>query len=169
MESRRSLLIRVSLILSICVSAQPGISGETIYVQAAKASLKGEAKSTAPATAELSRGAPLNVLEKNGNWLKVETAGKVGWIPKLFTSTHPPIGQADLAGNEKVNAEKASRKRPGQQSVAASARGLMENQRSRQGREQYRLNFQAVDKVEKKAIDPAEAEKFNQETSGNNP
>ncbi|OFZ20657.1 MAG: hypothetical protein A2X94_04045 [Bdellovibrionales bacterium GWB1_55_8] len=124
---------------------------EIVYVQAEKTALKAGPQMAAPTIGPLVRGEELEVLEKRGVWLRVRqtrSGGREGWVSKLFTSSHKPVGHATLSQEVKVSLEKASRRRESSYSVTASTRGLNADERVRGGRELFRADYDALKKME---------------------
>lgn len=138
-------------------------SPSEVYVQAASAKLKVEAKAGSADVHTVSRGATLKVLSAQGSWYQVEVDGKKGWISKLFTSPNKPVGQAEVFQTEEVSKEKVSRKRSSNYSVTAATRGLSAGGRQGGGREQFRSNDQELERMEGQKVDPKILEQFEKE------
>lgn len=138
-----------------------------IYVQAASAKLKVEAKAGSADVLSVSRGESLKVLQVQGSWYQVEVQGKKGWISKLFTSPNKPVGQAEVFQTEEVSKEKVSRKRSSNYSVTAATRGLSAGGRQGAGREQFRSNDQELQRLEGQKVDPKVLEQFEKEGNTN--
>ena len=134
-----------------------------LYVQPATSKLKIEPNSQAADVKVLSRGAPVKVLETKGTWYKVSVDKSEGWISKLFVSPIKPVGADQTAQLNDVSPEKLSRKRAGQYSVTAAARGLSSGGRGRKNTEDYRANNQALEEMENIKVKPAEIKNFDTE------
>lgn len=137
--------------------------GQSMFVQSVKAELRASPSNSAESRATLARGTEVNVLNTQGAWSEVEAGGKKGWCLKLFLSAHKPIGAAALEKELAPSVEKSTRRRSSSYSTAASARGLMSDERTRQGREKYRSDYEAVDKMNQEKVPDEAVEKFNNE------
>ena len=158
-------LALISFSISLGAGAAETEKGEKIYVQSVKADLKTEPKLTATSVLSLRRGAELLVLKKEGAWLNVTSAGKTGWISKLFVNSNKPVGAAELATEllSDQGLAKATRRRSSSYAVSASTRGLTAGSRTREGREKYQADYDAVDKLEKtdqKTLSEKDVRKF---------
>ncbi len=134
-----------------------------LYVQPATSKLKSEPNSQSADVKILSRGAPVKVLETKGTWYKVSADKSEGWISKLFVSPIKPVGADQTAQLNDVSPEKLSRKRAGQYSVTAAARGLSSGGRGRKNTEDYRANAQALEEMESIKMKPEEIKNFDTE------
>ena len=138
-----------------------GALADTVYVQPIKAALKKEPQMTAITIAEPTRGTALEVQKKEGPWLQVSTAGKTGWVNKLFVAATQPVGQSDLQKlSEDQNLAKSARRRSSSYTVAATTRGLTAGNRVREGREAYPSDFDAVQKIDTYQVDANELSAF---------
>ncbi len=137
--------------------------GQNLFVQSVKAELRATPSNSSPSQATLSRGTEVQVLKTQGPWTEVKAGGKTGWCLKLFLSPHKPIGAAALEKELAPSVEKSTRRRSSSYSSAASARGLMSDERTRTGREKYRSDYEAVDKINQEKVSDEAVEKFNNE------
>ncbi len=137
--------------------------GQTLFVQSVKAELRAAPSNSSESRATLVRGTEVTVLNTQGAWSEVEAGGKKGWCLKLFLSSHKPVGAAALEKELAPSVEKSTRRRASSYSTAASARGLMSDERTRQGREKYRSDYEAVDKLNQEKVPDEAVEKFNDE------
>lgn len=153
------------LVLSMAMAQTPA----KVYVTAATAKLKASKEAGAEDLHIVKRGEELAVKGLEGNWYQVEVAGKSGWISKLFVNTNKPIGQSDLMKDDSVTNEKMSRKRTSEYSVSAATRGLSAGSRQGKGREQFRSNQQALEKLEANQVKPEEVKAFEKESGAENP
>ena len=140
-----------------------GSGAEPLFVQAVKADLHEEAKLDSPTLVSLKRGNEVESLERQSMWVKVKYANKVGWISRLFLSTTRPVGEADLSNDIAGNLEKASRRRSSSYAVSASSRGLMTDERTRQGRALYRTDSESLDALESTSFEAAKLRGFQTE------
>lgn len=130
------------------------------YVQSATAEMRAEATGSAPSIRTLTRGAQVTKLGEKGLWMQVQSGSDKGWTNKLFLSPHAPIGQAALLSETNETIEKSSRKRAPAYSVAASARGLMTDERKRMGQEKYKTDYEALKKMERSSPSEQQATTF---------
>ena len=133
---------------------------KTLYIQAATAKLKSEAKVGSKDVAKLIRGDSLQVLEIQEGWYKVRFNSETGWISKLFVSPTKPMNQSELIQSNDVSPEKTSRKRSSAYAVSAATRGLSAGSRGRDNQQKYRSNDQALEKLEKNMVDEGALEQF---------
>lgn len=153
----------VKAILSTVVLWNVSAFGQNMFVQSVKAELRATPSNASESRATLARGTEVKVLATQGAWSEVEAGGKKGWCLKLFLSPHKPVGAAALEKELAPSVEKSTRRRASSYSTAASARGLMSDERTRQGREKYRSDYEAVDKLNQEKLPDEAVEKFNEE------
>jgi hypothetical protein len=162
--SRWSTNFRLGLlgILGIAlIECTIGVADEkTFYIQAVKVDLHENAQMSAGKVALLQRGDKVEKIDQKNNWFLVNSPKGKGWLPKLFVSPYKPIGKADLVNEVPANAEKATRRRSSSFAVSASARGLMANERGREGQDLYRSDFEALEKLEHFKVSKDRFEKF---------
>jgi len=136
------------ILSAILVFSAHAAEDNVMYVQAVKTQIRAEANMSAAVVADIARGDELKVLEKKDPWLKIDFKGQQGWVSRLFVNTHKPIGNADLTKDVKTSPEKDSRRRSGSYNVVASTRALQAGNRTREGRESYQSDMQAVQQME---------------------
>jgi hypothetical protein len=137
---------------------------ETLFVQAVKADLREAPRADGGKLVELKRGTAVDVLEKKGLWVRAKADTKTGWISKLFLSANRPVGQADLQNAVPEEVEKASRRRSSSYNVSAASRGLMTDERTREGRTLYATDFEQLEAMEKYEVPSEKLKQF--QTSG---
>lgn len=164
----RTAFVVVGLVATLVLCELPlratAADGPTkqVYVTSATAKLKSASQMSASDVATVKRGDGLQVLSEAGSFYEVDFNGTKGFVSKLFVSPNKPIGQNDLLKEKSVTDEKMSRKRAGSYSVSAATRGLSATDRNH-GREQFRSNKQALEKVEAQTLKDAEIEKFQKD------
>ena len=161
----------IALVLGLVIGlwAGPNVfadEGNDLYVQTATAQLKASPKGDAAVTATVKRGDKLTSQAKDGVWFQVTGPnGAKGWISKIVVANHAPVGNGDvdkaLAADQ--NLGKAAHKRAGSVSVSASSRGLVSGNRTREGREKYESDDEAVQKLDGQKVDEKELQKFKQD------
>lgn len=163
MKSLFFIFIITNLITSWTWAEEAKDETKIVYVQAATAKLKAEAKVEAKDLAKLKRGDSLQILEAQGNWYKVQFNFTTGWVSKLFVSPSKPVTQSELVQSNDVSPEKTSRKRSSSYAVSAATRGLSAGSRSRDNNQKYRSNDQALEELEKNEIDEKSLQQFQKE------
>lgn len=131
-----------------------------VYVQALKVDLRAEPKTSSASAGVVTRGDVATIQETSGQWVKIKSGKKTGWISRLFIAGHKPVGNADLMRDVKENIVTSTRRRPSSYSVSATARGLMTSERGREGRELYETDGEALDKMEKYSLPRDAVKKF---------
>ena len=90
----RSVLIMQSVILFTILWLGNPAMAETVYVQAKSATIRSGQTSLSHVVASVSFGQGLELMEKQGNWYKVDAGkGAIGWIYHNKVSTHKPSEQ----------------------------------------------------------------------------
>lgn len=163
MKSTFFVLISIFLLSSI-LGQTAEAQAKKVYVTAASAKLKAEAKAGAADVGAITRGTELTVKTEQGPWLEVTDGKASGWISKLFISPTKPIGQAELLKDSKVTDEQMSRKRASGYSVSAATRGLSATSRNRN--EKFRSNNKALEELEAKSVNDQVIEGFQTEAKG---
>lgn len=158
-QNNKARLFQVALLLSVTSAFAFAAEDGVFYLQAANADLKQAPKMSSGKVGELRRGDRLVVLEKTEKWYRVRKGQLQGWVPRLFLSSHKPVGQAELSRDIPVNLEKASRRRPPSYTVSAATRGLLGDAPS--GRKKGDLaDYEALGRVERSKPTQAELDKF---------
>lgn len=145
---------------SICWGTMADAPKKVLFVQAVRVDLKSESKANSQTVGTVSRGDSAMLLETNGQWIKIKSGKKTGWLSRLFVASHKPVGNADLMKDVKENLSTSSRRRPSSYSVSATARGLMTSERGREGREIYETDGEALEKMEKYVVPKDSLRKF---------
>lgn len=129
----------------------------TLYVQSLKASLFIQPQLGSKQIGELKKGEKVVVVEKKSDWIKVDSSGKVGWIPSIFLSEYPPLEKVSIFEKDTdPSIKESARRRASDFVTAAAVRGLLEDRlRTNQ---KYLLDLSAVKwledlKIEEKEID----------------
>ena len=135
-------------------------SAETLFVMAQKVGLKAKPAMSEADVATLQRGDSVDVVSTEGAWLQVQKGESRGWVSKLFLTKTKPIGAAALATEVPASEAKTSRRRESSYAVSASSRGLLPIERTRNGRESYRADNEALAAVIKFSVTPSELQQF---------
>jgi len=147
----------------MALSAGAALGSDPLYVQSEQAQLRAEANAQAVSVATLKRAEKVDPVTDKGMWVKVSWKNKQGWIHRLFLSPNQPIGQNALLEDTDETLQKSARKRAPAYSVAASARGLMADERKRVGQDKYRADYEALEQMENRAPAAADMQAFRAE------
>lgn len=151
------------LILVVSLSTGAALARDPLYIQSETAQLRTQASAQATSLATLKRADKVVPAEEKGMWVQVMWNQKQGWIHRLFLSAHPPIGQNALLEDTDETLQKSARKRAPAYSVAASARGLMADERKRVGQDKYRADYEALAEMERTVPATAQMQAFRAE------
>lgn len=133
----------------------------TYYVQSNNATVRASASFGAKVIAKVAKGQALSSSAKEGNWLKVKVDGKDGYISSFLVSSQPPLEkQGVIKADESQEIAPSARRRASSFTSAAAARGLTNDENSREG--DTKTDFKAVDKMESVKVTPAEVNKFKE-------
>lgn len=117
--------------------------------------LRAAASATAAVTAQVPKGASVEVLSRQGGWTQIRVGGRTGWVRMLSVrsaeSAQRDVG-GELAGVIGMGTRQAD---PGRVVAVAGVRGL-----SAQELKAARFNAQELDRLERYAVSRAEAEAF---------
>lgn len=136
---------------------------DRMYVQAVKADFHQEARLDSETVATFARGTEVATSEKQGLWVKASANGKAGWVNRFFLSSIRPVGEAELNKDIPTNLEKTTRRRSSSYAVSASSRGLMGDERTRQGRALYHTDYSALEALEGTKQAPDKLQQFRKE------
>ncbi len=133
----------------------------TYYVQSNNATVRSGASFGAKVIAKVAKGQALTSTAKEGNWLKIKVDGKEGYISAYLVSSQPPLErQGVIKADETQEIAPSARRRASSFTSAAAARGLTNDENSREG--DTKTDFKAVDKMESLKVTPAEVNKFKE-------
>ncbi len=127
-------MMKIIMSILVCIfSVHTAFSAGVVYVSSYKTALYKQA-GMGDQVMTLSKGSRLTLLSGQGPWLKVKFMNKTGWVKKFSTSRSLPGNKFSILGSAKSNARIHARRRASSDVTAASARGLMEDKESYQGR-----------------------------------
>lgn len=93
MSLRSGIVMQAALLLSLLCLTNMALA-ETVYVQAKSASLRSGKTSLSKVVTSVRFGQALELIEKNGNWFKVNDGkGRSGWIYHNKVSLSKPSGR----------------------------------------------------------------------------
>ncbi len=120
--------------------------------------LRAAASTTAAVTAQVPKGAGVEVLARQGGWTQIRVSGRTGWVRMLSVRTtgaaQRDVG-GELAGVIGLGTRKAD---PGRVVSVAGVRGLSE-----QDLKAARFNAQEVELLERYVVSRSEAQSFARE------
>lgn len=120
--------------------------------------LRATPSATAAATAELSKGANVEILARQGGWLQVRAGSKTGWV-RLLSVRASAASQRDVGGELAGVIGMGTRQAdPGRVVSVAGVRGLSE-----QDLKAARFNAQELELLDRYAVSRAAAQAFARE------
>jgi uncharacterized protein YgiM (DUF1202 family) len=158
-------MIRKLVVLTVLIVLFPTFSYcFDLYVHSVKAPLYQKPSMGSKKIIELKKGTKVTGLQEKANWYKVRHKGRDGWVYRLMVQKRPPLETKGLFNRLKsmfrrihVLREK-SRRRPSSYTTTAAARGLRDKRR--RFADKYRLDYEAVEKIESIEISDTEALDF---------
>ena len=135
-----------------------------LYVHSVKASLYQAPSIGSKKIIELKKGSKIVCIEEKTNWYKVRHKGKDGWVYKLMVRKSPPLETKGLFTRLKSlfwrvrMLRERSRRRPSSFTITAAARGLRDKRQ--RFADKYRLDYEAVEKMESIEISDNQALEF---------
>ncbi len=123
-----------------------------LYVTSLKASIYLMPDTTSEALFEVKQGFKLNGVRKSGYWHQVDHESRTGWIYGFQVGEKPPVKKNEIYGTFSSLFQKyetfmsRARRRSSAYSSVAAARGLKEHRQ--RVTVQYRLDFEALEKLE---------------------
>jgi ribosomal protein L15E len=134
-----------------------------LYVSSTKAPLYSEPRSGAEKVAEARQGEKLVGLESQGSWYRIDYGGKRLWILNLMVRKTLPPERKTPSKDEVDQMAQSARTRPSAYTTTAGARGLREKRGGQN--EKYRLDYDALEKMESFEVTDEEASAFLEEAS----
>lgn len=114
-----------SVLLASLLVFSPLCSAQTQYIRSLQCKLMASPNFKAEVLTTLSQGVEVNVLERQGVWVKIETPEKLsGWVSKFLLSQVKPDENASGVLEFKEEDLKNVRQRASVITTAAAARGL---------------------------------------------
>jgi hypothetical protein len=148
----------VALGLMLCLLG-PGTAGaEALKVTQPNQSMFPDPDFASPPIAAVPVGSEVNVLHQAGDWYKVESAGKEGWMHRQSFPTAQP-GKFNL-GSLLFGAPAKQAK---SDEVALAGKGFNPEVESSYRQKHPEANFAKVDRVEGNRVEPARLQTFIQE------
>ena len=161
---RKRAVWLLALGLAMCLWGPVPGWGETLKVTQANQSLYPSADFAGTPVAPVPQGAEVNVVEKAGDWYKVEYEGKTGWLPRqAFPTTQaaPKIPLGGILFGGPVKETKSDE-------VALAGKGFTPEVESAYRQKHPEMKFAQVDQVEAFKVDDAQLNAFIRE-GGLNP
>jgi len=158
-------MIKKLIIFTILIILFPTFSYSfDLYVHSVKAPIYQEPFISSKKIIELKKGTKVIGIEEKANWYRIRYGGQSVWVYKLMVKKTPPLETKGLFGRLKTLAHKVqalrekSRRRPSSYTTTAAARGLRDKRK--RFAEKYRLDYDALEKVESIEISNTEALEF---------
>jgi hypothetical protein len=129
------------------------------YVQSASAKVLSEPSFKSVVVATVAMGDMLSATGKEGSWVKVNIAGKAGYVSALLLSAHPPLKKTQVVKADEPEIVEGVRRRSSTFASAAAARGLTKGERQRADGEEG-SDFSALKKMEALTYTEAEVTRF---------
>jgi hypothetical protein len=155
---KKTVLVSV-VFLVLALAAAAAHSQSDSYVRSMKAKVMAAPNFKAVVIGEASRGSRLTTLAREGSWIKVRYYGKEAYVPSILVSSSPPIAKVGLIKAEDAEFQQGVRRRASTYTSAAAARGLAADDRRRLSGDD-KLDYDALEKVEKYAVSEAELLRF---------
>jgi uncharacterized protein YgiM (DUF1202 family) len=155
---RKIATLSITLISVMLFAAAVFAQGD-YFVQSAKARVLSAASFKSSLLGEVGKGYKFASLAKQGSWVKVKYKGKVGYVPALLLSTHPPFEKVGLIKADESDIKQGVRRRASSYTSAAAARGLAQDDRRRLSKEE-KVDYESLDKVESFKVTPEELSRF---------
>lgn len=139
---------RVGIIFGLLFLSLSWICAETVFVTAKICPVLEEADFSSKRILLLKNGEELELLGKEGNWVKIRRDNREGYVQKIFLNTSANVVAAERSLDEFANLD--VRKRASVYSSSAAAiRGLnAENVRERENLKFQQYDFESVKWVE---------------------
>lgn len=141
--------------------------GATMYVQSQKAFLLDAPKFSANKVLKLEKGALVDSIQTQGNWLQVSINGQPGWLSKLLLKPHPPLERVSILETAGTEFKENVRRRSSSIVTAGAARGLASEERSRI-HQNNEANYFALKKIEELYTDSDALEQFEKSLEAGN-
>ncbi len=139
--------------LLAALSSWPGWASSGILLR--DEALRAAASATAPVTAQVAKGASVEVLSRQGGWTQIRVSGRTGWVRMLSVRTTESVQRdvgGELAGVIGLGSRQAD---PSRVVSVAGVRGLTE-----QDLRNAQFSAQEIERLERYAVSPDEARAF---------
>lgn len=156
--------IMIALFVSmISMQGAAAYAQATYYVQSTKAKVMSAPSFKAGTIAELPKGSKLDVLGKEGSWVKVKYNEREGYVSSLLLSSRPPMGKSGVIKGDDSEIKHGVRRRASSYTSAAAARGLAQDDRGRLSKEE-KSDYDALEKIESYVVSANDLNKFMEAT-----
>lgn len=153
-------LLTVGSLSSIPVSFV--IAEEFLFVQPFRSKVYAKPSIASDVLGSVDSGYKFSSAGKEGNWVKLDYKGKLGFIPAVQTAKTPPLGKAAVQSGEAGPKLGARARTSSSSAVVAGMKGLTYEDRARVTKGE-RSDFGALDKVDALKISPEELKQFQLE------
>lgn len=151
---------KLTLGLMIVLLCANSALAETGYIRAREAKIMAGPSAAAKSLGTLHKGDAVQIIQRQGRWIRVTTNQQRGWVSSLLVDNKPPMHKATvLDGKKASDLEDSARRRASAATTAAAARGLRSDERARQSDEDV-ADFGAVREMESTGVSEDEAAQF---------
>lgn len=150
------------IFLLLTLLSQAVFGSANMYVQSARAKIMEQPSFKAKVMLNLEKGAEVETIETNGNWIKVKYNEQTGWISKLLLASQQPQPKASLLQGQEQTLKDSARRRASENATAAATRGLRNEDRSRMSDGNH-ADYEALEKVESQQVSDEATWKFHDE------
>ncbi len=159
---KNNLLMILTIVSMLLISATHSVAEESLFVQPFKAKIFAKPSIASEVLGLVDSGYKFVSSGKEGSWVKLAFKGKQGFIPLVQTSINPPLGR-NTAQSVDASPKLGARARTSSSSaVVAGMKGLTYEDRARITKGEQ-SDFEALDKVESLKISPDELKSFQLE------
>ncbi|ALP51937.1 hypothetical protein Tel_01620 [Candidatus Tenderia electrophaga] len=154
MRSRLILALMALILVGNLAQAESG------YIRAREAKVVSAPSAAAELVMALPKGTEVDILQRQGRWLEVQSGGRQGWVSGLLVGDEPPMNKINVLGGEDAGTlGQSARRRASVAISAAAARGLRSDERARQS-DAGVADFGAVRQLESMGVSEDEAVEF---------
>lgn len=155
----RNKLLFVFLTVVLSLSYTQAYAENVMYVQSLKAKVMSQPSFKAKVLGEAGKGYKMTTLGRTGSWMKVQYYASEGYVSALLLSAQPPMQRMGLIKADEAELTHGVRRRASTYTSAAAARGLVQDDRRRMGRDE-KTDYDGVLKLEAIAISEGEVIQF---------
>ena len=153
---------KVMTFIVLAFISQAVMGASSLYVQSARAKIMEQPSFKAKVLQSLDKGAAVEVVETQGNWIKVKYQEHTGWMAKLLLARQAPQAKPSLLQGQEQTLKESARRRASENATAAATRGLRSEDRTRMSDENH-ADYQALEKVEAQQVSDEATWKFHDE------
>ncbi len=160
MKSGRRLLVALCLLLTLITATV--FSEESLYVQPFRAKIYAKPTVASSVLGSVDSGFQFVSTGREGNWVKLDFKGTLGFIPAVQTAKTPPLGKSASQTAEAAPKLSARARTSSSSAVVAGMKGLTYEDRARVTKGEM-SDFETLEKVDALKISPDELKSFQLE------